>query len=278
MRGRRGSLPRAGAAPSSHSMPPRPWLALCASLAPLLFPLLAPSAQAPDAQALAKLEARFVEERKQWLEFAKQARSAEERAELAAAFPREDFVPELEAIAAGAKGTDLAARAWLATLRIAALLDERELFERALARLLEDHVTSAHMGALALELVYGAPPWSARPAAEGLRTILAKTPLADVRAGCLAELALLVGLEDSFGAEGRAEAERLLARIEAEHGAQDFIGMSGTEFAAGARHEITRLRVGEVAPDFDATDETGTRFKLSDYRGQVVLLDFWGFV
>ncbi len=37
------------------------------------------------------------------------------------------------------------------------------------------------------------------------------------------------------------------------------------------------LSVGDRAPDFEAQDVEGTRFKLSDYRGKVVVLDFWGF-
>ena len=237
-----------------------------------------PQDQEARARDLARIEARFAEERKQWLEFAKQASTPEERAELAAAVPREEFVPALEGIAAAESTSDVGARAWLACLRIASLLDDRALFERALERLVTDHVASVEMGGLALELVYGAPAWTAPPAAAALRTILAKNPDKGIQAGCLAELALLVGLDESFGAEGRAEAERLLARIEAAYGTADFIGMKGTEFAAGARHEITQLRVGAVAPDFEALDEAGTRFKLSDYRGQVVLLDFWGFV
>jgi AhpC/TSA family len=41
---------------------------------------------------------------------------------------------------------------------------------------------------------------------------------------------------------------------------------------------IRNLSVGKEAPDIDGEDEDGKRFKLSDYRGKVVLLDFWSFV
>jgi AhpC/TSA family len=34
--------------------------------------------------------------------------------------------------------------------------------------------------------------------------------------------------------------------------------------------------VGQMAPEIDGEDLEGTRFKLSDYRGKVVVLDFWG--
>src|SRR5206468_1510915 len=36
------------------------------------------------------------------------------------------------------------------------------------------------------------------------------------------------------------------------------------------------LSPGSPAPDFTFTDIDGKAHKLSDYRGQVVLLDFWG--
>jgi peroxiredoxin len=38
-----------------------------------------------------------------------------------------------------------------------------------------------------------------------------------------------------------------------------------------------RLQIGMVAPDIAGVDTDGTNFKLSDYRGKVVVLDFWGF-
>ena len=38
-----------------------------------------------------------------------------------------------------------------------------------------------------------------------------------------------------------------------------------------------KLAPGNEAPDFSAIDPDGNAFKLSDYRGKVVVLDFWGF-
>jgi cytochrome oxidase Cu insertion factor (SCO1/SenC/PrrC family) len=39
--------------------------------------------------------------------------------------------------------------------------------------------------------------------------------------------------------------------------------------------EIHHLAVGKEAPDMDGVDQDGQPFKLSDYRGKVVLLYFW---
>lgn len=36
------------------------------------------------------------------------------------------------------------------------------------------------------------------------------------------------------------------------------------------------FNVGQTAPDIDGEDLDGVKFKLSDYRGKVVVLDFWG--
>ncbi len=40
--------------------------------------------------------------------------------------------------------------------------------------------------------------------------------------------------------------------------------------------ELTKLQVGMVAPDIEGTDLDDIPFRLSDYRGKVVMLDFWG--
>jgi hypothetical protein len=47
------------------------------------------------------------------------------------------------------------------------------------------------------------------------------------------------------------------------------------EKARAELFEIRHLGVGKEAPDIEGEDQDGQRFKLSDYRGKVVLLDFW---
>ena len=46
--------------------------------------------------------------------------------------------------------------------------------------------------------------------------------------------------------------------------------------AAAAPHNPRDLEIGKVAPDIQGEDVDGKAFKLSDYRGKVVVLDFWG--
>src|SRR5205823_3493279 len=50
-------------------------------------------------------------------------------------------------------------------------------------------------------------------------------------------------------------------------------GPNGGPRAEGPR---VGLHVGQRAPDLDGLDLDGKAFKLSDYRGQVVLVYFWG--
>lgn len=52
------------------------------------------------------------------------------------------------------------------------------------------------------------------------------------------------------------------------------------DLAAKAKQEIReieRFSIGAVAPEIVGVDTDAVSFKLSDYRGKVVLLDFWGF-
>lgn len=45
---------------------------------------------------------------------------------------------------------------------------------------------------------------------------------------------------------------------------------------ADEAHKPDDLAVGKVAPEITGVDVNGKAMKLSDYKGKVVVLDFWG--
>jgi hypothetical protein len=72
------------------------------------------------------------------------------------------------------------------------------------------------------------------------------------------------------------EAEELLERIIAKYSdVKTYRGTLG-EQAKATLFEMKYLVIGKVAPEIEGEDLDGKRFKLSDYRGKVVVLDFWG--
>ncbi len=78
--------------------------------------------------------------------------------------------------------------------------------------------------------------------------------------------------------DGHPDAESLTksARELFEQVAKDKEAGATATQAKGALFELTHLWYGQKAPEIEGEDVGGKKFKLSDYRGKVVLLDFWG--
>jgi hypothetical protein len=77
------------------------------------------------------------------------------------------------------------------------------------------------------------------------------------------------------------ESENIYERVVAEFGEVKVNVGSKRETTLGkqagaALYEIRNLAVGKSAPEIEGADLDSVAFKLSDYRGKVVLLDFWG--
>jgi hypothetical protein len=76
----------------------------------------------------------------------------------------------------------------------------------------------------------------------------------------------------------RRDTQELASSKAAEFGKRLAADFGDTAVARAARGEAeVGLALGKLAPDFTAKDADGASFKLSDYRGKVVVLDFWGF-
>ena len=72
------------------------------------------------------------------------------------------------------------------------------------------------------------------------------------------------------------EAIRLFHDASERHGGVAFGAMTVAEYCKAAIFDIENLSVSKIAPDIEGEDIEGVAFKLSDYRGKVVLLSFWG--
>lgn len=85
---------------------------------------------------------------------------------------------------------------------------------------------------------------------------------------------------DGIAAEYHKAGEELLAFCRETYKDVEFYPGSGIMVAAkadGDLFEMHNLQIGNVAPDIEGVDAEGVSFRLSDYKGKVVVLDFWGF-
>jgi hypothetical protein len=234
------------------------------------------AAQAAAPSAAKKLEAlieRYEKERGDVIAAYRKAETDEERSKILEGMPGAGYVPEFRAIAAEAKGTDTAARAWLWVLQLSD--EDKEGAWGAVQTLLEEHIQSPVMEELTGQLRYATYEHGEAPVVEALRAIVAESPHEKVRASALFTLGavLLESESEASKKEGRGCFEAVIA----EYGA---LARRDSTYRAAAEaylFELDHLQIGMAAPDFESSDENGVKWKLSDYKGKVVVVDFWGF-
>lgn len=235
------------------------------------------AAQASSAQTekkLADLIERYNGQQNAVYEAYQKATSEAEREEILKGLPGKEFVPEFRAVAQEAKGTDTAVKAWLWVLRL--IGNDAKQGAEVIQLLLAEHIRSPALGELSGQLRYGAHLYGEATVIDALRALVADSPHEKVRAGALFTLGGV--LLESPKAELKAEGRDCFEAIIAEYGELAYRGDSTYAKAAeGYLYELDHLQIGMTAPDFASVDENGVPWKLSDYRGKVVVVDFWGF-
>ncbi len=225
----------------------------------IVFAILVAPAIGDDAQTA------FDALKKEWeaacAEFLRPAREAEAKGEKFqpdwTRSPNVVFAPRFAAFAKEHPKTEAAAQALMMALQIG---EDEAARKEAVQALLRDHLASRALK----EVIYDLDE-------DALKRIAEKSPHADMR-GCallrLAELRMETGDGNS--------ALQLAREVRAQYA--DLDGWRGKlgHMADGDIFEIENLGIGKVAPEIEGVDLDGKPMKLGDFRGKVVVLDFWG--
>ncbi len=171
-------------------------------------------------------------------------------------------IAEFQSAAARFAGTDDAVQ-FLTWLAMAARTDEAG--KAALGTLLSEHLRSGAITRLVSMLPFVGRDLGPARVRSVLDSIIADNPHPDVQAQALITRSA-----------SRRSADPAAARADVERAAGLAEDAKIVARAKGILTELDHLQIGSVAPEIEGADLDGVAFKLSDYRGKVVVIDFWG--
>ncbi len=163
---------------------------------------------------------------------------------------------------------------------------EESLAKAALDRLIEHHAAQPEVKDVLVDLRWASYSWAFHIAGKDrlvafYEKVIEKNKNKDALAGATFNLAFTLHQasqrrDEDLDDQTRAADERRAAQLFHELARQYPHTEPGNE-AEGYVFEMERLQIGMVAPDFAGRDADGKDIKLSQFRGQVVVLTFWGF-
>jgi hypothetical protein len=261
--------------------------------------------QTPE-EKLAAWQQEYSEQMMKFSQAARAAKTPEERAEVMKLQPRPmEFVDKFMGLAKENPKTPIAAKAlvWVA-------MNGRgtPASAEAAKQLLEDHPDSQEIGTVVQMLGMGMPD----PNNEALlQKVIETSPHDEVKAKATFSMANL--LKQMIDFKGRMDSDPQVAEAMSRSlpkPSLEYLQAIGTEanpldklngrieelyqkivdnypdvklgnrtlgkVAEGALFEMRYLSIGKIAPDIEGKDFDEVAFKLSDYRGKIVVLDFWG--
>lgn len=235
--------------------------------APLIRPTQAAS-QEPVLTEFAKLEQEYDLAYEAWVAKV-MAMTEKERAEGYPDQPGGEYFPRFAKLA---DAGDVGAMAWVLDNYYHSALTPKEMEAlklRTLKQLTAHPESQDAAEAVANALMYSSP----FPAPETIAVLdgmIAKVKHANALASLHFALAQVLMHQPDEASKKRAI--EVLRIIDSKY-KDSFYG----RFAKGLIYETENLQVGMLAPEFVGNDVHGSEIKLSDYRGQVTYLVFWGF-
>ncbi len=182
-----------------------------------------------------------------------------------------DFVDEFMAIADDHPEDPAAVDSllWVARNRIGG---EHE--DKAFDTLLDKHIGSEKLKDVCFALMYGGP---SEKSETRLKTLIEKSPHDQVKA--MSTFALANYYKNAEEGVDESKVLELFESLSSNYGDLKIHERANETFADMAKSSIFELKhlgIGKEAPEIEGEDLQGESFKLSDYRGKVVVLDFWG--
>lgn len=158
------------------------------------------------------------------------------------------------------------------------LINSNEHAAKATELLVKHHIDNEQIGAICLQLGMRGTS-SAEPL---LRAVAEKSKSEDAKALALLGLGQMLlarsnedGLTDDERSKLRNQAKEALQSVVKNYAEVEAFGRKAGDWAEAVLFEVKHLGVGMPVPDLAGEDLEGEEFKLSDYRGKVVFLDFW---
>ncbi|WP_309717885.1 hypothetical protein [Armatimonas sp.] len=176
-----------------------------------------------------------------------------------------EFWPKYKALIKKSKG-GVQVRARLAALQIVQMGNKPALADQLVADMIRENRDLPESAQLAMSLRYSVYDPAKKSKALSQILALAKSKNVTVQAA-----ALYAQAEITKDTNAKASVP-LYRQVLAKYPTTEY-----AKQAKGAIFEAENLQVGMVAPEITGPDHEDKTFKLSEYRGKVVILDFWGF-
>ena len=182
-----------------------------------------------------------------------------------------EYLGKFEAAAIEFAGTDDAIMFLSQVISLGGYAEEKERALAAAKSLLDGHMKSEKLGEALMAISFGERTFGKDKVAAMLDRVVAESPHADVKARAIFVPVMLDLAQAPVGSD-KYEAAKVVARkaLKMAQGedlrAEILSGLEGREKTAP----------GKTAPDIVGVDLDGVEFKLSEYKGKIILLDFWG--